>query len=71
MVATGLDALIAEIQNTTGDQDAIQMLTLLQTLGAPAPEADGRSVRTYAFRIDSSGTVLLNGSDIMPLIGMQ
>ncbi len=69
MVATGLDTLIAEIQKTTGDQEAIQMLTLLQSLGAAAPDADGRSVRTYAFRIDASGTVLLNGSDIMPLIG--
>jgi len=69
MVATGLDTLIAEIQKTTGDQQAIQMLTLLQSLGAAAPDANGRSVRTYAFRIDSSGTVLLNGADIMPLIG--
>ena len=68
MVTTGLDALIAELQRTGGDQNAIQMLTLLQTLGAQAPEADGRSVRTYAFRLDPAGTLLLNGSDIMPLI---
>ncbi len=72
MVATGLDALIVEIQRTGGDQEAVQFLTLLQTLGAQAPEADGRSVRTYAFRLDAGGTLLLNGSDIMPLItGMQ
>ena len=72
MVATGLDALIVEIQNTGGDQDAVQFLTLLQTLGAQAPDAGGRSVRTYAFRLDAGGTLLLNGSDIMPLIsGMQ
>ncbi len=68
MVATGLDTLITELQNT-GEQDLIQALTLLQTLGAQAPDADGRSVRTYAFRLDSAGTLLLNGSDIMPLIG--
>lgn len=72
MVATGLDALIVEIQNSGGDQEAIQFLTLLQTLGAQAPDADGRTVRTYAFRLDAGGTLLLNGSDIMPLItGMQ
>ena len=69
MVATGLDTLIAELQTIGGEEDAIQMLTLLQTLGAQAPDADGRSVRTYEFRLDSAGTMLLNGSDIMPLIG--
>lgn len=69
MTATGLDALIAEVQRTNGDPDVVQMLTLMQTLGAQAPEANGRTVRTYAFRLDSAGTLLLNGSDIMPLIG--
>ncbi len=69
MVATGLDTLIAELQAIGGDDEAIQVLTLMQTLGAQAPDADGRSVRTYEFRLDSAGTMLLNGSDIMPLIG--
>ena len=69
MVATGLDTLIAELQAIGGDDEAIQVLTLMQTLGAQAPDADGRSVRTYEFRLDSAGNVLLNGSDIMPLIG--
>ncbi len=69
MVAAGLDALISDIRRTGGDPDTIQFLTLVQTLGAQAPETDGRSVRTYAFRLDSTGTMLLNGSDIRPLIG--
>ena len=69
MVATGLDTLITELQAIEGDDEVIQVLTLMQTLGAQAPDADGRSVRTYAFRLDSAGTLLLNGSDIMPLIG--
>ncbi len=69
MVATGLDTLIAELQAIGGDDEAIQVLTLMQTLGAQAPDADGRSVRTYEFRLDGAGTMLLNGSDIMPLIG--
>ena len=71
MVATGLDTLITQLQAVDGDQEVIQMLTLMQTLGAEAPDADGRTVRTYAFRLDSTGTLLLNGTDIMPLIGMQ
>lgn len=72
ILATGLDALIFEIQQSGGDQDAARFLTLLQTLGTPAPDAGGRSVRTYAFRLDASGALLLNGSDVTPLIsGMQ
>ena len=71
MVATGLDTMIAELQATGGDPELIQVLTLMQTLGAQAPDADGRTVRTYAFQLDSTGTVLLNGADIMPLLGMQ
>ena len=72
VAVTGLDALIVEIQQSGSDQDAVAFLTLIQKLGRQAPAAGGRSVRTYAFRLDASGTLLLNGSDIMPLIsGMQ
>ena len=71
MVATGLDTLITQLQTVGGDPEVIQVLTLMQTLGAQAPDADGRTVRTYALRLDNTGKLLLNGADVMPLIGLQ
>jgi hypothetical protein len=67
MTITGLTDLIAQLQQTLGPdaQEAVGALTILQTMGTPAEDGDGR---TYDFEVLQTGQVLLNGADIAPLI---
>ncbi|MEE8272568.1 MAG: hypothetical protein V3R98_12695 [Alphaproteobacteria bacterium] len=69
MVITGIDALIAEVRDTLGDQGTVQMLTVLQAMGREGTGANGEPARIYEFRLDEAGAMLLNGTDMMPLIG--
>ena len=71
MTIAGLPDLIAELQQTLGAdaQEPVQVLTVLQTMGAPTTDDAGRDVRTYEFEVLQTGQILLNGADMAPLMG--
>ena len=71
MTIAGLPDLIAELQQTLGvdAQEPVQVLTVLQTMGAQTMDDTGRDVRTYEFEVLQTGQILLNGADMAPLMG--
>ncbi len=65
----GIEQAIAAAQGMPEGDQAIQALTMLQTLGAQATNASGQSVRRYEVVIGQNGDLLLNGVDLKPLLG--
>lgn len=65
----GLDQAIAALAQTPDSAQMVQGLTMLQTLGAQGTDASGQSVRTYDVVISEKGDLLLNGTDLKPLLG--
>ncbi len=49
-------------------QDAVSFLTLLQTMGAESTDSRGNPARRYELKVTQDGKILLNGSDLMPLM---
>lgn len=65
----GMDQAIAALAGTPDGQQAVQGLTMLQSLGAQGTDASGAPVRTYDVVISEKGDLLLNGTDLKPLLG--
>ena len=69
MSISNMEGLIAELQTLPEATPAVQMLTLLQTMGAQATADDGSSLRTYDLEVTQAGQVMLNGNDMGPIFG--
>jgi hypothetical protein len=69
IVIGGLDQAIAAVSGTPDGQQMVQALTMVQTLGAQGTDAAGNPVRTYDVVISDKGDLLLNGTDLKPLLG--
>ena len=69
MSISNMEGLIAELQTMPDATPAVQMLTLLQTMGAQATADDGASLRTYDLEVTQAGQVMLNGNDMGPIFG--
>lgn len=73
----GLDAMMAALKPADGskpDKDTRELLgglTMLKTMGRPEPGANGATDMVYAIKLTPQGTLLLNGTDMAPLLGMQ
>ncbi|NYZ16012.1 hypothetical protein HL658_26025 [Azospirillum sp. RWY-5-1] len=72
----GLDAAVKQLQPKPGKkpdpsvQETLGVLTMLQALGQQGRDAQGREQRTYKIDVTQEGQFLLNGADMMPLLGM-
>jgi hypothetical protein len=64
----GFDDLIAALNAMPDAQEAAAGLMMLQLMGRQAQLEDGRTSRDYTLVIDPSGKLLLNGSDLAPLL---
>jgi hypothetical protein len=69
MTVTGLEQAMAALQAVPDGQEALQGLTVLQTMGAQTTDAAGRPARKYDLTIGENGDLLLNGTDLKPLLG--
>ncbi|TVQ84409.1 MAG: hypothetical protein EA357_03065 [Micavibrio sp.] len=75
-VLRNLDELIAEMSGQLPAmpvqvQQAFMPLGMMQQFGTPGTDpATGQSTRTYEFSVTREGQILLNGQDMMSLIGM-
>ena len=68
----GIDNMVAAMSDAPEDDNAMEMamaLSMMQALGAPEPDEDGVSVRRYLLTIGADGQVLLNGNDLMAMLG--
>lgn len=70
LVVTGLDAALEVAKATPDGQEMVQGLTVLQTMGAQ-DTVDGKPARTYKLVVGENGDILLNGTDLKPLLGMR
>lgn len=50
------------------DPNILAMLTLIQSLGDQRTNAEGQAIRAYDVQVTEDGTILLNDTDLMPLI---
>lgn len=64
----GMPELISSLQNEPFGQEAIQGLTVLQGLGQQGTDEEGRDVRIYELELQADGKVLLNGTDMGPIV---
>ncbi|MCW2245168.1 hypothetical protein M2352_000759 [Azospirillum fermentarium] len=73
---TGLDNTIKALQPAPGkkptkeDQDTLAGLTMVQALGQPGKDAQGKDARVYKIDITPQGQILLNGTDMSALLGL-
>lgn len=73
---TGLDNTIKALQPAPGkkptkeDQDTLAGLTMVQALGQPGKDAQGKDARVYKIDITAQGQILLNGTDMSGLLGL-
>lgn len=70
LVVTGLDKALEAAQAVPDGVEMVQGLTVLQTMGAQET-VDGQPARTYKLEISEKGDILLNGTDLKPLLGMR
>jgi hypothetical protein len=70
LVVTGLDAALEVAKATPDGEEMVQGLTVLQTMGAQ-DTVDGKPARTYKLVVGENGDILLNGTDLKPLLGMR
>ena len=68
LVIGGFDQAMAALQEMPEAQDAVSFLTLLQTMGAESTDSRGNPARRYELKVTQDGKILLNGSDLMPLM---
>ncbi|NBD96462.1 MAG: hypothetical protein GVY11_08315 [Gammaproteobacteria bacterium] len=64
----GMPDLISMLQNEPYGQEAVQGLTVLQGLGQQGTDDEGREVRVYELELQADGKVLLNGTDMGPIV---
>lgn len=64
----GMPELIAALQTEPDGQQAVQGLTVLQGLGQQGTDDEGNAVRIYELDLQANGTVLLNGTDMGPIL---
>lgn len=70
----GLDQALATLQPRPGEslasetQDVLALLGLLQVMGLPGQDDDGRPTRTYNIELRSNGSATLNGADLGSLL---
>lgn len=73
---TGLDNAIKALQPAAGrkaakeDQETLAGLTMIQALGQPGKDAQGKDARLYKIDITPDGQLLLNGTDLSALMGL-
>lgn len=76
----GMDKLIAYAQHTANNptapmgqknsaQKILQTLTILQMVGQQGKNAQGQDIRSYDLELTADGKTLLNGADLMTVIG--
>lgn len=70
LVVTGLDKALEAAQAVPDGVEMVQGLTVLQTMGAQET-VDGQPARTYKLEISEKGDILLNGTDLKPLLGLH
>jgi hypothetical protein len=63
----GVETVIAELRSV----DAVaRVLTIAQALGQAGKDDRGREIRTYRFEATKDGQLLMNGADLMLVVGM-
>lgn len=73
---TGLDNTIKALQPAQGkkptkdEQETLAGLTMIQALGQPGKDAQGKDARVYKIDITPEGQLLLNGTDMSGLLGL-
>lgn len=70
LVVTGMEAALEAAKATPDGVEMVQGLTVLQTMGAQET-VDGQPARTYKLEISEKGDILLNGTDLKPLLGLR
>jgi hypothetical protein len=70
LVVTGLEDALEAVKAAPDGQEIVQGLTVLQTMGAQ-DTVDGKPARIYKLSVSEKGDVLLNGTDLKPLLGMH
>ena len=76
----GIDKLIGYAQQAAADpalpaeqkanaQSLLQTLTMLQMVGQQSKNANGQDIRTYDLELTADGKTLLNGADLMTVMG--
>lgn len=70
LVVTGLEDALEAAKAAPDGQEMVQGLTVLQTMGAQ-DTVDGKPARTYKLVVGENGDILLNGTDLKPLLGMR
>ena len=67
-----LPALVEWLKTDPGAQESgiLQMVTLVQALGQQSEGDNGRPRHSYRLDLDKQGNTTLNGTDLMPLLGM-
>lgn len=70
LVVTGLDKALEAAKAVPDGVEMVQGLTVLQTMGAEET-VDGQPARTYKLEISEKGDILLNGTDLKPLLGLR
>lgn len=68
IVIRGLEAAIATASGLEDGRKAAQALTFVQALGKAEVDGEGDPVRRYEIALGSDGKVMVNGTDIAPLI---
>lgn len=74
LVMRGLDTAIKVLQPKGGKPDPdsqgiIQALTMIKALGQQSKDERGQELRTYRIDLTPEGKVMLNGTDLAPLLG--
>jgi len=74
LVMRGLDSAIKALKPKGGKPDPdtqgiIQGLTMIQALGQQSKDERGQELRTYRIDLTPEGKVMLNGTDLAPLLG--
>ncbi|MBI1206146.1 MAG: hypothetical protein GC191_02535 [Azospirillum sp.] len=75
LVLRGLEIAIKSIQPPTGQavdpetQNSLAMLGMVQAMGLPGKDDQGRDTRNYKIGLSADGKVGLNGADLTALLG--
>jgi len=72
IVLRGLDGavkLLSAGPKSSETDQALGVLSMLQMFGQIAKDDVGREIRTYAFKVQPDGKVLLNGADMTMMLG--
>ena len=69
LVVTGLEEAVAAAKQMPDGQQAVAGLTMIQGMGKQ-DTVDGKQARTYDLVVTEKGEILLNGTDLKPLLGL-